>query len=137
MHDEHTEWWTSEPDILAASTASPPGQTNRFTTRITNKFRKRPLDSKKGPRTQDLVNLTGHNPKVAGALSRALRAARDALANLHPAPPRLRFDWNDFKYTDGSVLAEDAGVFPGIGAAVYVPAHPGKQIEERALAVDC
>jgi hypothetical protein len=137
MHKEREAWWTHEPEVQATLAERPTGQANRFTTRTTSKLSKQPLDTKKGPRTQDLVNLTGQTTDVAGSQSRAVRAARDTLISLHPTPPQLRFDWRDFIYTDGSVLAEGANVFPGIGAAVYVPAHPSKQIEERTMVVDC
>jgi hypothetical protein len=54
-----------------------------------------------------------------------------------PLPPLLMHDWREFIYTDGSVLAADSHTFPGIGAAVYVPAHEEKHNKEKIIAIDC
>ena len=40
-------------------------------------------------------------------------------------------------YTDGSVMPEESRIEPGIGAAVYIPAHPEKGRQARTIAVDC
>jgi ribonuclease HI len=66
-----------------------------------------------------------------------MRAAKHELVKLHMPLPPLLHDWREFIYTDGSLLSEDAHVFPGIGAAVYVPANEDKQRAEEIIAVDC
>lgn len=35
------------------------------------------------------------------------------------------------------MLDKDSKAFPGIGAAVHVPAHPDKQQQQQTVAVDC
>jgi hypothetical protein len=77
------------------------------------------------------------SPDVAGAMRRSAKAARQELEQLHMPIPPLMHDWKDFIYTDGSVLAADSHTFPGIGAAVYVPAHEEMHIKEKIIAIDC
>jgi hypothetical protein len=132
LHDERAAWWTTPPSLIAALPRT-------ACTQITHTpgFKKKPQDNKQRPRTMGLPSLMGQDPHAPGALSRAARAASRAIAiAVTPATP-LRYDWRDFVYTDGSVLADKEDVFPGIGAGVYIPENHRLKRQEAAIAVNC
>jgi hypothetical protein len=104
IHEANEEWWKVPPAPPANPDDNRFMQHNRFAAKISSKFNKKPLDTKETRRSQSIVTLMNYNANSAGALPRAVRAAKDILTQLHPAPPGLRFDWRDVIYTDGSVL---------------------------------
>jgi ribonuclease HI len=132
LHDEGAAWWTSPP---SPREMSPRAESTKLA--LTPGFKKRPHDTKQRPRSKSLASLMGQDPHASGALPRAARAATRALPlAITPAAP-LRYNWRDFIYTDGSVLANREDVFPGIGAGVYIPENLRLRRQEAAIAVSC
>jgi exonuclease III/ribonuclease HI len=132
LNDEGAAWWTSPP---SPTTMQPRTDCTKLVP--TPGFKKRPQDTKQRPRSRDLASLMSQDPRALGALSRAVRAATRAMAlAVTPAAP-LRFNWRDFIYTDGSVLANRQDVSPGIGAGVYIPDNLRLKRHEAAIAVSC
>ena len=103
--------------------------------RFNRKFRTLPKDFSVRKKTASITTLMNVSD-TAQAVHRARSALRDVLGS-----PPLRHNWQNFAYTDGSVLTGQGNgkrkSGPGIGAAVHVPADDGRGRDAVTVAIDC
>lgn len=134
LHDESADWWLSPPGVPGNSQASRP---DAHILPCQGAFRRRPTDTKHRPRSEGIIQLLRYCTSAAGALPRALKAAKATLQRSLPTPPPLRHDWREFIYTDGSVLANSKNTLPGIGAGIYIPANARLHRPEQTIPISC
>ncbi len=101
-----------------------------WSTKATNKFQKR-LDDH---RNQITLQCASADEDLAVALNLAVTAFKQQQQG---QLPKLKYDWRDFIYTDGSALKKPAAGEPGIGAAVHVPAKVEAHQPNTTINVNC
>jgi len=122
-------WWNAPPQEQQITEVDAEFTHSEHASR---RFKTRPIDHTRAPRTAALPDIVG-----VSDMSGAVQVALVQLRNLHTRVPPLIHNWQDFVYTDGSVLKERPYGSSGIGAAVYIPGNAKMGRQEKVHKVPC